>query len=145
MSVGFFRPPGQVSRRAVRRAVRAAALLFALALCSSCRRDDAGLRAPPPTPPLSRPVIGYGVIAASYTHVTAEPDPSGLSLGYLRQGAIVEVVERRSVSREGAAEFWVFVSPRAGEGAYRGWLRESLVQIYDNLSQAETAARSLSP
>ncbi|MDR1908485.1 MAG: hypothetical protein LBQ35_01030 [Spirochaetaceae bacterium] len=120
-------------------------LVLALALCCSCRRDDSGAQAPPPTPPLSRPVIGYGVISVSYTHVTAEPDPAGLSLGYLRQGAIVEVVERRSVSRDGAAEFWVFVSPRAGEGAYRGWLPASLVQIYDNLSQAETAARSLSP
>jgi hypothetical protein len=116
------------------------------ALFVSCRRDTAEIPVPPPTPPLSRSVIGYGVIGASYTHVTAEPNQTGLSLGYLRRGAVVEVLERRSVSEGETAERWVFVAPAAGEEAgYRGWLRESLVQIYANLSQAKTAAQGFSP
>jgi hypothetical protein len=124
---------------------------FILILPLSCSRDAAEIPVvPPPTPPLSRSVIGYGVIGASYTHVTAEPSAGGLSLGYLRRGAIVAVLERRSISSpaegnlEETVESWVFVSPAEGEGAYRGWLRESLVQIYANLSQAKTAAQGFS-
>jgi hypothetical protein len=95
---------------------------------------------PPATPPLSRSVIGHGVISVSYTHVVSEPSPSGFSLGYLRKGAIVEVLERRSVNSGGTVESWVFVG-----GAYRGWLREDVIQVYDNEAQARTAAESLIP
>ncbi|MDR1411476.1 MAG: hypothetical protein LBI91_04655 [Spirochaetaceae bacterium] len=122
-----------------------AALFVALALFSlSCAPDFPGRKAgeaavvPPATPPLSRPVLGYGVIGVSYTRVTAEPSPAALSLGYFRRGSVVEVVERRSVSRGEFAESWVFV-----EGAYRGWLREDAVQIYDNEARAKTASESL--
>jgi hypothetical protein len=87
---------------------------------------------------LSRTVIGYGVISASYTHVTAEPDQASLSLGYLRKGATVEVLERRSVNHGETAESWVFV-----EGSYRGWLREDVIQVYDHEAQAQTAAETL--
>jgi hypothetical protein len=95
---------------------------------------------PPATPPLSRSVIGHGVISVSYTHVVSEPSPSGFSLGYLRKGAIVEVLERRSVNSGGTVESWVFVG-----GAYRGWLREDVIQVYDNEAKARTAAESLIP
>ena len=40
---------------------------------------------PPATLPLSRPVIGYGVIRSSYTRVSAAPGEPGLVLGYIRQ------------------------------------------------------------
>jgi hypothetical protein len=78
------------------------------------------------------------VISATYTQVAAEPSQAALSLGYFRRGAVVEVVERRSVSRGEFAESWVFV-----EGAYRGWLQEDVIQIYDNEARAKTAAESL--
>jgi hypothetical protein len=94
---------------------------------------------PPATPPLSRQSLGYGVISASYTHVVAEPNQAGLSLGYLRRGSIVEVLERRSLNRGETAESWVFVA-----GAYRGWLREDVIQVYDNEARAKTAAESFS-
>jgi hypothetical protein len=111
-----------------------------LLLCSSCFLSRAGETAVtlPETPPLSRRIIGYGVISVSYTHVTAEPSQAGLSLGYFRRGSLVEVTERRSVSHGEFAESWVFV-----EGAYRGWLRENVVEIYDNEAKAKTAAERL--
>jgi hypothetical protein len=115
-----------------------AILIAAFLLCSSCFPNKAGESAvtPPETPPLSRRVLGYGVISVSYTRVTAEPGREGLSLGYFRRGSVVEVIERRSVNHGEFAESWVFV-----EGAYRGWLREAVVEIYDNDARAKTAAK----
>jgi hypothetical protein len=78
--------------------------------------------------------MGYAVITASYVRVVDEPD-SGVPLGYLRSGSIVQVLERRRVNVKNDAESWVLV-----EGDYRGWLREDLTRIYDNEAQAETAA-----
>ncbi|MDR0376234.1 MAG: hypothetical protein LBH70_00385 [Spirochaetaceae bacterium] len=95
---------------------------------------------PPATPPLSRSVIGYGVINVSYIHVVSEPSSSGFSLGYLRKSAIVSVLERRAVNNDGVTEFWVLVGDSP-----RGWLREEVVQIYDNEAKARTAAELLSP
>ncbi|MDR1144208.1 MAG: hypothetical protein LBK77_08350 [Spirochaetaceae bacterium] len=95
---------------------------------------------PPPTPPLSRPVIGYGVISVSYTHVVSEPSALGFSLGYLRKSALVEVLERRLVSSGDLTESWVFVG-----GGSQGWLREDVIQVYDSEAKARTAVGSLLP
>jgi hypothetical protein len=95
---------------------------------------------PPPTPPLSRSMIGYGVISVSYTHVVSEPSPSGFSLGYLRKSSMVEVLERRSVTNGGTTESWVLVG-----GASRGWLKEDVIQVYDSEAKARTAAEFLLP
>jgi hypothetical protein len=95
---------------------------------------------PPPTPPLSRSVIGYGVISVSYTHVVSEPSPSGFSLGYLRKSSIVEVLERRSVNNGGVTESWVLVGD-----SFRGWLKEDVIHVYDSEAKARTAAESLRP
>jgi hypothetical protein len=111
-------------------------LLLILGACARGQDDISIL--PPPTPPLSRPVIGYGVISASYTHLAAEPGEEGVSMGYLRKSSIVEVLERRSVNRGGVRETWVLV-----EGTHRGWLREDKIQIYDNEAKAKTATESL--
>jgi hypothetical protein len=117
-------------------------LLFAAALmCGSCTgRADEDLISPPPTPPLSRLVIGYGVISTSYTHVVAEPNQAGLALGYLRKGAVAEVLERRSIQKDGLTESWVLV-----EGGLRGWLKEDVIRVYDTMAQARTAAESMIP
>jgi hypothetical protein len=118
---------------------RGQVLVFALILMPafvSCNRESREiLIIPPVTPPLSRSVIGFGVISASYTHVVAEPNLAGLSLGYLRKGSIVEVQERRSVNHGGKPEPWVLV-----EGSYQGWLQEDVVLVYDNAARAHTAA-----
>ncbi|MDR1956501.1 MAG: hypothetical protein LBQ30_06575 [Treponema sp.] len=103
-------------------------------LWSSCARATQELTiVPPPTNPLSRSVIGYGVVNVSYTHVVNEPGQAGVSLGYLRRGSIVRILERRL--GEGNAESWVLV-----EGNYRGWLKETVVDIYGLEAQAKTAA-----
>ncbi|MDR2404530.1 MAG: hypothetical protein LBD78_10940 [Spirochaetaceae bacterium] len=109
-------------------------------LAGSCTRTTSGNVSivPPPTPLLSRQFIGYGVINVSYTHVTEEPVPNGVSLGYLRKGSVVQVLERRSVNNRGTVEIWVLVN-----GVCRGWLREDLVQVYSNEAQAKTAAETM--
>jgi hypothetical protein len=117
--------------------------LIVLVLCACERKDEDIAIIPPMTPPLSRPVIGYGVINVSYTHVVERPEPSAPSLGYLRRGSIVKVLERQSLINRTAAnpegaESWVLV-----EGNFRGWLVESVTDIYDNESQAKTAAESM--
>ncbi|MDR2500093.1 MAG: hypothetical protein LBD37_03295 [Treponema sp.] len=118
-------------------------VLLAVSLLGSCWRNaDGPAIIPPPTPVLSRSVIGFGVINASYAQVLAEPYPNALSVGYFRRNAIVEVLERRSVRRNGMAESWVFVA-----GTYRGWLRDNqaVVRIYNNEAKAKTAAESAGP
>jgi hypothetical protein len=110
-------------------------LLFLAAWFCACGRSSENSITPPATSPLSRPVIGYGVISLSYVTVADEPDPSGVSLGYLRMGSVVRILERRRVTARGNAESWVLV-----EGNYQGWLREDVMQIFENEAQAATAA-----
>jgi hypothetical protein len=118
--------------------------VFALALTAlllgSCRRAAEELPfSPPATPPLSRSVIGYGVMGSSYTHVQSEPAPESVSLGYLRRGSVAEILERKIISRRGTSEPWIRVN-----GAYRGWIKEDGVQIYGSKAQAMTASETLS-
>jgi len=94
---------------------------------------------PPITFPLSQSYIGYGVINVSYTRVSANIEESGSSAGYLRQGSVVRIIERRMVKNEGKTETWVLV-----DGTAKGWLRESLMNIYGNESQAILASKSMS-
>jgi len=93
---------------------------------------------PPLTFPLSQSYIGYGVINVSYTRVNGSIEESGPDAGVLRQGAVVRVIERRLVKNEEKKEAWVLV-----EGTAKGWLKESLLDIYGNESQAVTAAKSI--
>jgi hypothetical protein len=123
---------------------RQALILLTILILGSCNRRSEDIPIiPPENPPLSRQLIGYGVINVSYTHVVGTPEPAASSLGYLRRGSVVKVLERQSVINRTAAnaenaESWVLV-----EGNFRGWLSESVVDIYDNESQARTAAESM--
>lgn len=130
----------QVSRFLGTAAGLCLALSAALGLAlASCGRDKEEMPViPPATSPLSRTVIGFGVINVSYTHLSAGPESGGVSQGYLRRGSLVTVIERRLVKDGGTAVSWVLV-----EGGGRGWLKEELVDIYDNEGQARTAAESL--
>ena len=114
-------------------------LLLALCLlffaCTG-RKDEAPVT-PPVTSPLSRNYIGYGVITVSFTHVAAEPSENSPSIGYLRRGTMVHVL-RRQPARENGFSSWVFV-----EGSFRGWLKEDVMIIYSNESQARTASESM--
>ncbi|MDR2630431.1 MAG: hypothetical protein LBC60_05865 [Spirochaetaceae bacterium] len=113
-------------------------LMFLMGLDSCTRGTEDIALIPPPTPPLSRSFLGYGVISVSYIQVLQEPVPGAESLGYLRRGSLVRVLERRKVNSQGTFESWVLV-----EGNYRGWLREDTVRIYGNEERAKTAAESM--
>jgi|LQAB01.1.fsa_nt_gi hypothetical protein len=115
-------------------------LFLALFLAISCKRMTAEKEMLPlVTLPLSRSLIGYGVIGSSYAHILDKRGDTGESVGIVRKGAIVEILERRPLLVNDKTSRWVFVS----DGNYSGWLLESELQIYDSKAQAETAANSL--
>ncbi|MDR1373712.1 MAG: hypothetical protein LBJ24_01935 [Treponema sp.] len=110
------------------------AILFILLFCS-CGGSGNSI-APPLTSPLSRSLIGYGVVTISYSNVVDEPNlAGGVSLGILRKGTVVPVLERRQINVRGKLESWVLVG-----GYYQGWLREEVLEIFENEAQAQTAA-----
>lgn len=115
-----------------------AACILALS-ASTCKRnsfeDEIVL---PLTRPLSRYVIGYGVVNANYTHILDKQGESGKSIGFLRRGTIVEILERRPVVRGDKAEIWVLAS-----GSYEGWLKETELRVYPSRVQAQTASESI--
>ena len=101
---------------------------------------------PPATYPLSREYIGFGVVNVSFTHLLDESDSTGVSLGYLRRGTVVRIIERRYIAGRSGEETWVFVEGNyRGQGSVsRGWLSESALIIYDSESRAVTASRTMS-
>ena len=111
--------------------------VFAAASCAQKALDREII--PPVTAPLSRSVIGYGVVNTNYTHVLDRHGEGGRSLGFLRKGAIVEVLERMALVAGEKTENWMFVS-----GAYQGWLREDELRMYDTEAKAKTAASTIS-
>jgi hypothetical protein len=131
--VVFFKP------ELLKKPLRLFFIIMSIIGLGSCTRSSEDVAiVPPPTPPLSRYFLGYGVISVSYTQVLKEPAQGSESLGYLRRSSLVRILERKKVNHRGAFESWVLV-----EGNYRGWLREDMVRIYDNEAQAKTAAESM--
>jgi hypothetical protein len=120
------------------------ALLFiasaAPCILSSCKRNisenDIVL---PATPPLSRSVIGYGVVSGNYTRILDKPGDDGNSIGFIRKGSIIKILERRPVVKDEKAETWVFAS-----GSYIGWLKENELRVYTSMAQALTASQAAS-
>jgi hypothetical protein len=131
------------------RQVFLAAFIF-LSLCACNLKKEEKTVSPPLTFPLSQSYIGYGVINVSYTRLSAGIEESasagsaagGSDAGYLRQGDVVRIIERRLVKNEGKTEAWVLVMSIEGGG--KGWLKESLMNIYGNESQAVTASKTKS-
>jgi hypothetical protein len=114
------------------------AALVSLSLSACILKKEEKAVSLPLTFPLSQSYIGYGVINVSYTKVNAGTEENGASAGYLRQGSVVRIIERRLVKNEEKKESWVLV-----EGTSRGWLKESLLDIYGNESQALTASEQM--
>lgn len=136
-----------------------ALFLAALLVCASCSPKEDEIPGPSPTAPLSRPALGYGIVAVSYIRVMNEPGPEGVSLGFVRSGAVFKALERKLVKiiipppppppdapPAGNAvseplektEYWILA-----EGAYTGWLPESAVQVFETSEKAETAAKKM--
>jgi hypothetical protein len=113
--------------------------VLVMVLASACvRTSEEHTVMPPPTYPLSQDNLGYGVVIVQYTRVGSEPSDDSFSPGHLRRGSVVRVTQRRLLTDGTQSESWVFV-----DGAAKGWLRESLLEMYDNQMQAQTAAKSL--
>ncbi|MCL2243730.1 MAG: hypothetical protein FWC03_04590 [Treponema sp.] len=108
-------------------------------LCSCNAGKEETPIIPPLTSPLSRDYIGFGVITASFTHVTAEPADDSVSMGYLRRGSVVRVLRRQAIRTGGSFVSWVLI-----EGNQQGWLKEEVLDIYESEGQAKTAAESMS-
>ena len=113
-------------------------VLLALFLSACGAKKEETPVTPPLTSPLSQAQIGFGVINVSYTRVNLKPEENSASPGYLRRGSVIKIIERRLIKNNEKTESWVLV-----EGAFRGWLKEILVDIYDSESQAQTAANSM--
>ena len=127
-------------RLAVNIAVGQAILLicaFTVIACNGKKEEVPVI--PPVTAPLSGNYIGFGVITVSYTHISGEPEEGSASLGYMRGGAVVQVLERKTVTSGKSPCSWVLI-----QESQRGWLKEEVMDIYDNESRAKTAAQSMS-
>jgi hypothetical protein len=129
-------------------------LLFFLSACNGKKEEAPVIQ--PLTSPLSGSFAGYCVVNVSYTRVAAAPEEdspeenvSGNASGsYLRQGSVVRILQRRQVKNQDKLESWVQVDGSSAGNASAGnaglgWLRESLVDIYDSEGQARTASESM--
>ena len=112
--------------------------LFVFSLCACGVRREETPVIPPITAPLSRNYIGFGVITASFTHLSADPSDDSPSIGYLRRGSLVRIIRRETVRTQGGFISWVFT-----DGVASGWLKEEVMDIYDNEGQARTASEAI--
>jgi len=107
-------------------------VFFCCALAGCLPKTDIN---PPPSPPLSRPVIGYGVVIAPYTRLLDEPSYNAVTLGFVRERTVLTILERTLVQDGDALYYWVYT-----EGDYHGWFPETEIRLFDNRYKAQTAA-----
>ena len=118
-----------------------ASLILFLLLAAACSRKEETPVIPPLSSPLSQAYIGFGVVNVSYTRVMEnleETAPENTSPGYLRRGAVVRILERRTIKNGNTTESWLRVEENS-----KGWLRESLIDMYENEAQARTASDAM--
>jgi hypothetical protein len=111
-------------------------VLLASVACTA-RNGNIGLL-PPETSPLSRELIGFGVVSVLYTRLNSEPSSESAASGQTRIGEIVRVLERRILREDDGSESWLLV-----EGDSSGWIREEMVGMYENEAQARAAAQAM--
>jgi len=112
-------------------------LMFLLFSCDTKKEEIQVI--PPITSPLSGEYIGFGVITESFTHVTADPSQDSPSIGYLRRGSRVRIIRRQITKTQDGFTSWVLT-----DGQQQGWLKEDVMDIYNNENQAITASELLS-
>ena len=132
---------------------------------SSCRANKEEKPViPPVTSPLTREYIGFGVITSSFTHITEDPAEDSRSLGYLRRGSLVRIIRRQVIKTQDVYVSWVLTDGKHNESEseqlpvqnaaqlpaqsaaqlpVQGWLKEDIMEIYDNESKARTASESI--
>jgi len=109
------------------------------------RRDEKPV-IPPLSSPLSQQYVGFGVINVSYTRLMRLPEEDNernTSSGHLRRGAVVSIHERRIIRNNNLMETWLLVEENINDQRVQGWLRESLVDVFENELQAHTASNSM--
>lgn len=110
---------------------------FAAVFTTSCfLADPIKSLKPPATFPLSRSVVGYVIITDSYTQLLDKVGSDAVSLGVLRQGTILPVLERRMYTINDKMEVWLQVSSKE-----IGWIKETVGRVFDTEAQAETALK----
>jgi len=110
--------------------------ILSLAACTA-KRESVGVL-PPETSPLSKELVGYGVVSVLYARLNLDPSSESPASGQARIGEVVRVHERRIVREGGGSESWLLVD---GESA--GWIREEMVGVYENEAQARSAAGAM--
>jgi len=118
-------------------------VICSLSLIDCDRKNEDGPVIPPVTSPLSREYIGFGVITASFTHITADPVDGSPSIGYLRRGSLVRIIKRQTIKTDNIFVSWVLTDGTADDINTGGWLKEEVMDIYDNESQARTASETV--
>jgi hypothetical protein len=120
-------------------------ILLVICFFSSCNRNREETPViPPVTSPLSRDYIGFGVITESFTHITADPSDGSPSIGYLRRGSLVRIVRRQTIRTQDGFVTWVLTDGNvSGISVPVGWLKEEVMDIYNNESQARTASETI--
>ncbi|WP_461253492.1 hypothetical protein [Treponema sp. R8-4-B8] len=113
--------------------------LFSFLLFSCDSKKEEIQVIPPITSPLSGDYIGFGVITESFTHLTADPSQDSPSIGYLRRGSRVRIIRRQIIKTQDGFISWVLT-----DGQQQGWLKENVMDIYNNENQAITASELLS-
>ena len=118
-------------------------IFCSLSLIDCNGKKEDGPVIPPVTSPLSRDYIGFGVITASFTHLTADTVDGSPSIGYLRRGSLVRIIKRQTIKTENNFVSWVLTDGTADDINTGGWLKEEVMDIYDNESQAKTASETV--
>ena len=116
-------------------------LLTGTCLLSCYSKKNETPVAPPLTSPLSQRFIGFGVINVSYTNINSYPGEDSNSLGYLRRGSVVFIHERRQIKTDEKTESWLLVE--GTNNTNKGWLKEIIVDVYENELKAQTASNSM--
>jgi uncharacterized lipoprotein YajG len=114
-------------------------LLLVFLICGCTVKKEEASVIPPVTSPFSKDYIGFGVIKESFTHVLSDPNEDSSSIGYIRRGSLVKILRRQTVKNANVFTSWVLI-----EGTQHGWLKEEVMDIYDNENQAKTASESMS-
>ncbi|MCL2764862.1 MAG: hypothetical protein FWD40_06230 [Treponema sp.] len=122
-------------------------IIFIICSCG-INRDETPV-IPPETSPLSGDYIGFGVITSSFTHITSDPSEDSSSLGYLRRGTLVRIIRRQVLRTPEGFVSWVLTDGNHDDNfrlsnSMTGWLKEEVMDIYNNESQARTASESMS-
>jgi len=121
-------------------------IIFNFSACKANREEKPVI--PPVTSPLTREYIGFGVITSSFTHLTEDPAEDSRSLGYLRRGSLVRIIRRQVIKTQDVYVSWVLTDGKQDESEGErlpapGWLKEDVMEIYDNESKARTASESI--